>query len=106
MSGDVSTLSIDVATYVGAVTAGVSVNGLTVAARGFVQKVRDKLHLTPVEATGLLTVTPELVAAVDTLLRDDLELRKEAELVLGRAAVDRSIIIRAEHVSDVTQNNY
>jgi hypothetical protein len=106
VSGDLASLSVDVATYVAAVAAGVSVNGFTAAAQALVERVRQKLPPDDVECGDLLAVTPEVVAAVDALLREDGELRREAEAVMGRASIDRSIVIRAEHVSGVTQHNY
>jgi hypothetical protein len=98
------TLAVDVATYVGAVAAGVSVNGLTETAKALVDKVRSRLSNAP--EAPLLCVTDEFVAQVARILEGDDALYEEAAAVLGRAQVDRSIIVNAHTVTGITQTNY
>lgn len=98
------TLTVDLATYVGAVAAGVSVNGLTEAAKALVGKVRSRLSSEPEE--GLLRITDDLVADVARILENDSDLLQQAVAVFGRAQVDRSIIVNAHTVTGITQTNY
>jgi hypothetical protein len=64
LGAEVSQLALDVATYVGAVAAGVSVNGLSVGAKALVHRVKERLGLSSAQEPTLLTVTLELVQAI------------------------------------------
>lgn len=103
-SPEIIAVATDVATYVGAVSAGVSANALTDSAKALVEKIR---HRVPAPRPGeLLTVTEELVQAVAALLEADAELRSLATQVVGPTSIDRSIVISAQSVSGVTQHNH
>ncbi len=103
MSQELIQVATDVATYVGAVSAGVSANALTDSARAVVGRVIPRLKTTP--KPGLLVVTPELVDEIANLLRSDSELYKQAKVGVSGPTIDRSIIINATTVSDVRMRN-
>lgn len=103
MTGEAIQVATDVATYVGAVSAGVSANALSEAARSLVRRVLPRLKNPPPE--GLLVVTPELVQEVAELLAEDKRLMSDARECMSTVTVDRSILINADQVSDVRMDN-
>ena len=103
MTSDVIQIATDVATYVGAVSAGVSANALTESARALVNRVMPRLRNKPAE--GLLVVTPELVREVAELLAADKQLMDAAQACMSSVTIDRSIVITAHRVSDVRMDN-
>jgi hypothetical protein len=105
MSADeVLRTATDVATYVGAVSAGVSANALTDGARTLVYRVLKRLGWR--EGDKPLAVDAELIAQVAELLRSDSAMRSDAAQVFDvDVRVTKSIIVTGHHVEGITQTN-
>jgi hypothetical protein len=96
-------LATDIATYLAAVSTGVSANALTDSAKTLIEKVRGKVSHRA--AAGLVAITPEMVEEVAALLAADAELLEEASRVMARPSIDRSIIVNSTNVYGVSQTN-
>jgi len=103
MDAEFMRVATDVATYVGAVSAGVSANALTDLAKGVVHKVLKRVER-PHEIP--FPPSPEFIEQVAAVLEADPELRMDAVGVFTHISIDRSMIIQAQTVSGIQQTNY
>ena len=96
-------LAVDIATYLAAVSSGVSANALTDSAKNLIERFRGKVSRSAV--TGLVAITPEMVEEVTALLAADPDLLEEASRVMARPGIDRSIIVNSTNVYGISQTN-
>ena len=102
MEPNLLNLATDIATYAGAVSAGISANALTGSAKSVIERVRGKLSK---HAELTLPVSQELVAEIARILQNDDALLQEASVAIRGVKIDRSIIMHAETITDVRQVN-